>query len=106
MKDINIAVNSEETKDVANGSGQAAHEVLLEALSSAEGHSMPTKSALELLYANDKRPLIDIKNSFSTVKTHCWTKADWRVEYLDPQRTTLGIVGKRVVGTNTYNPIK
>ncbi len=103
MKDITI--NTKETKNITSSSGQAAHEILLDALSSAKGYSMTTQSALDLLYKEDPRSEDKIKNSFSSVKTHCWTKADWRVEYLDPTHNTIGIVGKRVTGTNTYNPI-
>ena len=103
MKDIKI--NTEETKAVGNGSGLAAHEMLLEALSSSKGYTMRTVDAIDALYPNDSRSTDKIKNSFASVKTHCWTKADWRVEYTDSQRENIAIVGKRIAGTNEYNPI-
>ena len=103
MKDVKV--NVEESKAVGNGTGIAAHEMLLDALSSKDGYSMRTVDAIELLYPADPRSNDKIKNSFASVKTHCWTKADWRVEYIDSTRETLAIVGKRIAGTDEYNPV-
>lgn len=103
MKDIKV--NTKETKAVGHGSGVAAHEQLLELLSNSDGYSMRTVDAIEALYPADTRSADKIKNSFASVKTHCWTKSDWRVEYTTSQRDQIGIVGKRIAGTNEYNPI-
>ena len=103
-----IEVNTEEAKKSTSG-GQAAHETLLEALASSDDYSMRTVDAIELLYAGDLRTEDKIKNSFASVKTHCFTKADWRVEYTDPARETIAIVGKRAAGNDgtkgMWNPI-
>ncbi len=104
MENVKLNDKAEAVKAGRNGSA-AQHVTLLEALSSNEGYSMKTKDALELLYPGDPRPEVDIKNSFASAKTHCWTKADWRVEYLDATRSTIGIVGKRIKGTDTYQPV-
>jgi len=103
MKDIKI--NTKETKVAGNAGGAAKHEQLLNALSQADGYSMRVVDAIEMLYPNDPRPEEKVKNSFASVKTHCWSKSDWRVEYVDSTHETIGIVGKRVAGTDTYNPI-
>jgi len=108
MKDIKV--NTKEAKDVGNGSGIAAHEMLLAALADSKGYSMRTVDAIELLYPNDPRSADKVKNSFASVKTHCWTKSDYRVEYTDSQRENIAIVGKRAVDengntTNKYNPV-
>jgi len=84
MKDVKV--NVKETKAVGHGTGIAAHEMLLNALSDSDGYSMRTVDALEMLYPGDTRSHDKIKNSFASVKTHCWTKADWRVEYTDANR--------------------
>ena len=103
MKDVKV--NTTETKKANSGAGSAKHEQLLEILSEAKGYSMNTVDAIEALYPGDTRSQDKIKNSFASVKTHCWTKSDWRVEYVDSNHDIIGIVGKRVAGTNEYNPI-
>ncbi len=103
MKDLKV--NSETTVAANSGAGSAKHEQLLEILSESKGYSMRTVDAIEALYPGDNRSQEKIKNSFASVKTHCWTKSDWRVEYTDSNRDIIGIVGKRVAGTNEYNPV-
>jgi len=103
MKDIKT--DSKKTVAANSGAGSAKHEQLLELLSESKGYSMNTIDAIEALYPLDSRSKDKIKNSFASVKTHCWTKSDWRVEYIDSNRDVIGIVGKRVAGTNEYNPI-
>ncbi len=102
MKDVKL-----NTKEAVSGkaAGQAAHEVLLDALSESPNYSMPISEAIELLYAGDERTSGKIMHSFASVKTYCWTKSDWRVGFTDQSRKEIGILGKRVAGTDTYNPI-
>ncbi len=103
MKDIKT--DSKKTVAANSGAGSAKHEMLLDLLSNQDGYSMNTIDAIEALYPGDTRSNEKIKNSFASVKTHCWTKSDWRVEYVDSNRDVIGIVGKRVAGSNEYNPI-
>jgi len=103
MKDVKV--NTDKTQAANSGAGSAKHEMLLDLLSESKGYSMNTIDAIEALYPGDTRSHEKIKNSFASVKTHCWTKSDWRVEYVDSNRDVIGIVGKRVAGTNEYNPI-
>lgn len=106
LKDIKL--NTKETK-TSNAGGQAAHETLLEALSNSKGYSMRTVDAIEVLYAGDDRSEDKIKNSFASVKSHCFSKADWRVEFTDSARENIAIVGKRAEGEagrkGEWNPI-
>ena len=101
----NVEVNTEvEAITAGKNGGAAAHEVLLKALENAKGYSMKTAAAIKLLYEGDTRSADKVKNSFASVKTHCWTKSDVRVEYADSGHTVIKAVGKRVKGTDKYQP--
>jgi len=101
-----IVVNEEESVKSKTASGNPAHEILLEALGNCDDYSMTTQAAIALLYAGDDRSEDKIKNSFASVKTHCWTKSNWRVEYTDSARKNIAIVGKRsTTDPDKYNPI-
>ena len=70
---------------------------------------MNTVDAIELLYPGDTRSHEKVKNSFASIKSHCFSKADWRVDYLDAKNEVIGIVGKRAEGEagrrGEWNPI-
>ena len=104
MKDIKV--NADKKQAISSGAGSATHEQLLDMLSERKGYSMPVQEAIDTLYAGDDRSDQKKKHSFASVKTYCWTKSDWRVEFTDNTRKNIAIVGKRIAGTNQFNPVK
>ena len=82
----------------SKGSGTANHKTLIDALYNSKGYTMRTVDAVELLYAGDDREPGRIKASFASAKAHCFSKANFKVNFEGTNNEFIKLAGMRAEG--------